>query len=378
MLAYYAILKQIHRGVDYLSKLTLYNKFRPRTLDEVVGQEHIKKVLSSHLANETGHAFIFAGLRGSGKTSSARIFAKSLNCDNTDYKPCNKCSTCLTIDGSDRYSLDVLEIDSASARGIDDAKQLRDFLNYSPSPGKKKVIILDEVHMLTKEAWNALLKTIEEAPDYVVFIFVTTELHKVPATIISRCEVLKFTAIPDKEILERLIYISKAEEIKIRLSEAEKIVKSSGGSMRDAISILEQAVNLAEDKIIDIGIIDKVVGLSKDEIAPKLIDLVIKGDDERLLLYCDQLGKSGMDMQLVLKDLMVYVGNLLVVKKVPKPEELLSGNISLMRKQASDFSSANLLEFIELCERKLNNFVYNLPGNFILSTCLLWMMEPYE
>ena len=232
-----------------MAYLVFARKWRPQTLDEVVGQEHITKTLKHSLENnKLAHAYLFVGPRGVGKTSCARILAKSLNCVKAPTAhPCGKCSACMEITSG--RSLDVIEIDGASNRGIDEIRTLRENVKFSPVSGEYKIYIIDEVHMLTQEAFNALLKTLEEPPEHVKFIFATTRPDKVLSTILSRCQRFEFNRIPTLKIIEKLEEIAKAEKISIDKEALFNIAKISEGSMRDAESVLDQLVSFSKNKI---------------------------------------------------------------------------------------------------------------------------------
>lgn len=244
---------------------TLYRKYRPKKFLELVGQSHVKKLFVNSLKNkEISHAYIFAGPRGTGKTTVARILAKSLNCENPqEIEPCNMCNACISIDKGN--FMDVLELDAASNRGIDEIRKIRETVNYHTAQGKYKVYIIDEAHMLTKEAFNALLKTLEEPPSNVVFILATTNPEKIPQTIISRCQVIDFKNISNKDIIKRLEFVCENEGIKISHEAIVEISKRANGGLRDALTILEQVINSA-GKDIKIEDVRETLGLIPDTI----------------------------------------------------------------------------------------------------------------
>jgi len=260
---------------------SLYRKYRPSKFSEIVGQEHIKRLLKNALEKrKINHAYIFAGPRGTGKTTTARILAKSLNCENNQFgEPCNECSSCKAIDSSSH--LDVIELDAASNRGIDEIRRIRDGVNFAPVMGKYKVYIIDEVHMLTREAFNALLKTLEEPPEHVVFILATTNPEKIPPTIISRCHVLEFRNISKDEMMIRLKEISKVEGYDISDDALEKIIKKASGGMRDALSILEQVVRYSGGEITG-ETVNEALGLVSDEVVSKFLKSILMGDSSEI------------------------------------------------------------------------------------------------
>lgn len=256
---------------------TLYRKYRPIQFSQIVGQEHIKRLLKNALEKRMiSHAYIFAGPRGTGKTTTARLLAKSLNCEKNQYsEPCNECASCKAIDNGSH--LDVIELDAASNRGIDEIRKIRDGVNFSPAMGKYKVYIIDEVHMLTREAFNALLKTLEEPPEHVVFVLATTNPEKIPPTIMSRCQVLEFKNIPTEEIVSRLREISTIEGFDISDAALIKIAKKASGGLRDALSILEQVIRYTGGEV-TAQAVDEALGLVSEEVVDEFVDAVLGSD----------------------------------------------------------------------------------------------------
>ncbi|MFN3691476.1 MAG: DNA polymerase III subunit gamma/tau [Fervidobacterium sp.] len=255
----------------------LYRKYRPRNFYEIEGQEHIKRLLKNALEKHMiNHAYIFSGPRGTGKTTTARILAKSLNCEKNQFgEPCNECASCIAIDNGSHF--DVIELDAASNRGIDEIRKIREGVNFTPVMGKYKVYIIDEVHMLTKEAFNALLKTLEEPPEHVVFILATTNPEKIPPTISSRCHILEFRNISLEDTVRRLKKVSELEGYDVSEDAIYKIAKRAAGGLRDALSLLEQIVRYSGGEV-NSKIVDEALGLFDEVLVEKLINSVLSHD----------------------------------------------------------------------------------------------------
>ncbi|MCX8081976.1 MAG: DNA polymerase III subunit gamma/tau [bacterium] len=281
--------------------LVLARKYRPKNFDEVWGQKHITDALKKAIKEErTAHAYLFTGPRGTGKTSVARVFAKSLNCEKgPTISPCDKCEICRTITAGS--SMDVLEIDAASNRGIDEIRSLRENVNLTPSNARFKIYIIDEVHMLTEPAWNALLKTLEEPPEYIKFFLATTTPEKVPSTIISRCQRFNFKPFNLEELIERLNYICEKEGFAIEKEALKEIYEFSGGSMRDALSILDQLIVNAEDKNISSHSIREFLGLVEERSIEEILILMREKDVKKLLSLFHTLLSEGKDPAVILE-----------------------------------------------------------------------------
>lgn len=292
---------------------SLYRKWRPQVFEDIIGQEHITQTLMNAISlNRIAHAYIFSGPRGVGKTTTARILAKSLNCKKgPTTHPCNKCEKCIRI--TDGYSMDVIEIDGASNRGIDDIRDLRNKVKFAPAEGKYKVYIIDEVHMLTAEAFNALLKTLEEPPSHVIFVFATTAPHKIPNTILSRCQWFNFRRIPLQDIITKLKMISKDEELNIDDKALNIIARSSTGSMRDAESTLDQVIAYC-GKEINLQSVRDILGIIKEDIFYDFMETIIKNDLVKGIEIINQISDSGGDPSQFVKNLMEYVHNLSLIK----------------------------------------------------------------
>ncbi len=296
-----------------MAYVVLSRKYRPQTFDEVVGQEEIIKVLKEAIRTDRiAHAFLFCGPRGIGKTSCARIFAKSLNCQQgPTLTPCGKCPACEEI--TKGTSFDVLEIDGASNRGIDEIRELRENVKFAAGYGRYKIYIVDEVHMLTTEAFNALLKTLEEPPSHVKFIFATTEPNKVPATIISRCQRFDFKRIPNKKIIAALEEICQKEGIKIQQEALFAIAKAAEGSLRDSLSILDQVSSLSEQEIKAEDVFS-MLGMIETQLLFELADALGDKDCSRALKILDNIIDKGKDITQLIKDMNAHFRNLMIVK----------------------------------------------------------------
>ena len=296
---------------------SLYRKWRPQTFEDIIGQKHITQTLINAISlNRISHAYIFSGPRGVGKTTTARILAKSLNCvKGPTSHPCNKCERCIRI--TDGYSMDVIEIDGASNRGIDDIRDLRNKVKFTPAEGKYKVYIIDEVHMLTTEAFNALLKTLEEPPSHVIFIFATTNPHKIPSTILSRCQWFNFRRIALEDIVAKLKIIVKDEDLKIDDKVLDIIARNSTGSMRDAESTLDQIIAYC-GKDITSQSVKEVLGIIEEEVFFELVEAIIKNDTLRGIELINRTSDLGGDASQFIKNLMEYVHNLSLAKVCQK------------------------------------------------------------
>ena len=294
----------------------LYRKWRPKTFSDVVGQEHVTETLQRQVAEgRLSHAYLFTGTRGTGKTTCAKILAKAVNCEHPENgNPCNKCSSCLGIESGG--FLDVMELDAASNNGVDHVRALRDEAIYSPAQVKKRVYIIDEVHMLSIAAFNALLKILEEPPEHLMFILATTELHKVPATILSRCQRFAFRRILPREIVGRLNYIAEQEGIDLRPDGAELLAHIADGALRDALSLLDQCA--AAGGTIDSAAVLDALGLAGNLQTAQLMDCVLQRDTKAALLLLHRLYGSGKDVSAVLGELSALARDLLISKTAPE------------------------------------------------------------
>lgn len=299
----------------------LYRKWRPKVFSDVIGQPQVTTTLSSQIKeNRLSHAYLFTGSRGTGKTTCAKIFSKAVNCLHpVGGNPCNECDICRGIDAGS--ILDIVEIDAASNRGIEDIRILRDEVNFTPSQAKFRVYIIDEVHMLTIEAFNALLKTLEEPPEHVKFILATTEVHKLPATILSRCQRFDFRRIEPSFIAERLQYIAKEENSELTHEAAMLIARIADGGMRDALSLLDRCISVSS--FVDVDTVSSSAGLMGREHIYSLINAVAGKDTAKCLTILDELHKGSCDTERLVTELIDRFRSFLIMKTVKNPEELL-------------------------------------------------------
>jgi DNA polymerase-3 subunit gamma/tau len=363
--------------VEYL---VLARKFRPQTFEDVAGQEHVVKTLRNAIGQgRVAHAFLFAGPRGVGKTSVARILAKSLNCEKGPAAiPCNVCSNCREI--TDGSSLDVREIDGASNRGIDEIRELRENVKFAPAAARYKIYIIDEVHMLTREAFNALLKTLEEPPAHVIFIFATTENHKVPATILSRCQCYDFRRISLKEIAANLGRVAQAEKIQISPTALSWIAEAGDGSMRDAQSIFDQVISYAGMSIND-NDVEEILGLVDRKYLFRLSEAVLQRNAGACLLILEEAYLAGMDMKHFYQVLLKHFRNMLLVKIAAAGAssfDIAQEQIALLTKQVQGVTRETLQRYLEILIAEEDSFRRSQETRLKLETIVVKMayLEP--
>jgi len=323
----------------------LYRKWRPMTFDDVVGQKHVSDTLKTGIATgRIAHAYLFCGTRGTGKTSTAKIFSRAVNCENPqDGEPCNQCATCRGIlDGS---ILDVYEMDAASNRGVENIREIRDEVIYTPAGCTYKVYIIDEVHMLTTEAFNALLKTLEEPPKHALFILATTEPHKIPATVLSRCQRFDFRRIGADDIAGRLSHIAKTEGIGATPDALELVAELGDGSMRDALSILDQCAAYGYEELTT-ALIGEIVGIVDSKTLFAIADAIAETNTKEALVVTDGFLQQGKEVQNFLEDLTQHFRSLLICKAAADPAELLERTpeaAAKFQQQAEKFSTEQII-----------------------------------
>jgi DNA polymerase-3 subunit gamma/tau len=338
---------------------SLYRKWRPQTFEDIIGQNHITQTLMNAISlNRISHAYIFSGPRGVGKTTTARILAKSLNCEKgSTAHPCNKCDRCIRI--TDGYSMDVIEIDGASNNGVDSIRELRNKVNFAPAEGRYKIYIIDEVHMLSQGAFNALLKTLEEPPSHVIFIFATTDPHKIPSTILSRCQWFNFRRISLADIITKLKMIAKDEGLNINDKTLNMIARNSTGSMRDAESTLDQIIAYC-GKDITSQSVSEVLGIIEEEVFFEFIEAIIKNDTLKGIEIINRTSDLGGDSSQFIKNLMEYVHNLSLAKVCQKEILNLQGIFIEDRERLLKQSKIikleklfNIVDYLVEAERKM-------------------------
>ena len=356
----------------------LYRKYRPQTFDDVSGQMAVTQTLKTQLmTGKMSHAYLFTGSRGTGKTTCAKILAKAVNCLNPDNgNPCNCCSACKAIDAG--TCMDVLEIDAASNNGVDNIRDLRDDAIYSPSQVKKRVYIIDEVHMLSLSAFNALLKIVEEPPEHLLFILATTELHKVPATILSRCQRFSFRRISQEDIAARLQYVAYQENIDLDESAARVIARLADGGMRDGLSLLDQCASATAGEL-TADAVYACLGIAGERKCAQLLSDIAAHNSKNALTLFNQLYTEGKDLGAMLDELACLIRDILIIKTAP------GSGISMLSGVASDqevaelsrlLSSGELVRMMEIIQKTLSEFTRSSSRRMDAELCILELCQP--
>ena len=355
--------------------LALYRKYRPRTFDDVISQEHITTTLKNQLRNgQSSHAYLFTGSRGTGKTTCARILAKALNCtDLQDGNPCLECESCKSID--EDYS-DITEIDAASNNGVDDVRDLKEESFYAPMSGKYKVYIIDEVHMLTTNAFNALLKLIEEPPPHVVFIFATTEVHKVPATILSRCQKFEFRRIDINDSKKRLLWVAEQEGKKLTDDAAFLISKISEGGMRDALSLLDQCFAISDEVTEDI--VRDCAGISGSEYLFRICELINQHNTRDLLILLDELIAKSKDVTRLCEELISHYRSLMLIKSGADAlaVQVTSADFGQLKAQCDTYSLEQIMRCISILSDTFTSMGRVRTPALYLEMCFIKLCTP--
>jgi len=351
-----------------MANLVLYRKYRPQTFAEVIGQEHVVQTLTNAISSGMiSHAYLFAGPRGTGKTSVARLLAKSLNCQNRkdgEFEPCNKCSSCLEI--MQGNEMDLIEIDAASHRGIDEIRELRDGIKFVPTKSKYKVFILDEAHQLSKDAANALLKTLEEPPSHAIFVLATTEIHKMIPTVISRCQRFDFRRLTLPEIIKRLEIIAGKEKVKVERAALELIALNSGGAIRDGEGLLDQALTFAGSRgEIKAEDIKDLLGLVEVELVAKFCDFLCQKKASEAINFLNEVTDRGADLQEFAKILINYLRQALILKitGVEEGNPIITGltkeEFQKLQNQAANFKEEEIRNILNLFLEAENKMRYS-------------------
>ncbi|MCB5398604.1 DNA polymerase III subunit gamma/tau [Intestinibacter bartlettii] len=356
----------------------LYRVYRPKNFSNVIGQEHIVRTLKNQIENNNvGHAYLFCGTRGTGKTSTAKIFSRAVNCTNLhNDEPCNECENCREI--LEDKTMDVVEIDAASNNSVDDIRELRENVKYSPAKAKYKVYIIDEVHMLSQGAFNALLKTLEEPPSYVIFILATTEPHKIPATILSRCQRFDFKRVTVKDISSRMRYICEKEGIEADEKALNLIARNSQGALRDALSILDQCISFEGNKISYNDVIELLGSVNIEQLFD-LAESIIKEDTRKSLQILNDFIIWGKDVRNLVNDLIDHFRNLMVCKISNDLDEIISlpeETIDLLKQQAETIDTNNLIRILNILSEAQDGMKISSNPRVLMEVTMMKIAQP--
>lgn len=362
-----------------MSYMALYRKFRPDTFSDVKGQDHIVTTLKNQIKTERiGHAYLFCGTRGTGKTTIAKILAKAVNCENPiDGNPCGECKTCKAIAAG--ASMNVIEIDAASNNGVDNIREIVDEVTYSPAEGKYKVYIIDEVHMLSLGAFNALLKTLEEPPSYIIFILATTEVHKLPITILSRCQRYDFKRISIETITERLKELMQAEGSVVEERALHYIAKTADGSMRDALSLLDQCLAFHYNKELTYDIVLDILGAVDTEVFSQLLRQIINQDVKGCIDLLNEIIMQGRELTQFISDFTWYLRNLLLAKTSKDVESIIdmsSENLKKLKEEAELLEVDTMLRYIRIFSELSGQIKYAAAKRILIEVTFVKLCKP--
>ncbi|MFU0827932.1 MAG: DNA polymerase III subunit gamma/tau [Lachnoclostridium sp.] len=362
-----------------MSYTALYRKFRPADFNDVKGQDHIVTTLKNQIkSGRIGHAYLFCGTRGTGKTTIAKILGKAVNCEHpVDGNPCNECSSCKAI--NNQTSMNVIEIDAASNNGVDNIREIIDEVRYSPTEGKYKVYIIDEVHMLSAGAFNALLKTLEEPPSYVIFILATTEVHKIPITILSRCQRYDFKRITIDTIADRLTELIKREGVEAEEKAIRYIARMGDGSLRDALSLLDQCIAFYFGQKLTYDNVLEVLGAVDIEVFARLLDLILDENVAGSLGLLEELIIKGKELSQFTLDFTWYLRNLLLVKTSEDASDVIevsTENMAVLKRQAEKIDVETLIRYIRIFSDLSNQIKYASQKRILVEVALIKLCRP--
>ena len=362
-----------------MSYTALYRKWRPMSFEEVRGQDHIVKTLKNQInSGRIGHAYLFCGTRGTGKTSIAKIFARAVNCEHpVDGSPCGECSMCRQI--AEGSSLNVVEIDAASNNGVENIRDIREQVQYPPTDGRYRVYIIDEVHMLSIGAFNALLKTLEEPPSYVIFILATTEVHKIPITILSRCQRYDFKRISIDTIAGRLAELTQAEQIDVDDRALRYVARAADGSMRDALSLLDQCVAFHFGEKLTYDNVLEVLGAVDNRVFSKLFQAVLAGDTKACIREIEEMIIQGRDLSQLVNDFVWYMRNLLIAKTTDEPGDMLDmseENLAVLKEEASGVDTETLMRYIRIFSELSGQLRYASQKRILVEIAFIKLTTP--
>ena len=362
-----------------MSYTALYRKWRPTSFEEVRGQDHMVKTLKNQInSGRIGHAYLFCGTRGTGKTSIAKIFARAVNCEHpVDGSPCGECSMCRQI--AEGASLNVVEIDAASNNGVENIRDIREQVQYPPTDGRYRVYIIDEVHMLSIGAFNALLKTLEEPPSYVIFILATTEVHKIPITILSRCQRYDFKRISIDTIAGRLAELTQAEQIDVDDRALRYVARAADGSMRDALSLLDQCVAFHFGEKLTYDNVLEVLGAVDNRVFSKLFQAVLASDTKACIREIEEMIIQGRDLSQLVNDFVWYMRNLLIAKTTDEPGDMLDmseENLAVLKEEAAGVDTETLMRYIRIFSELSGQLRYASQKRILVEIAFIKLTTP--